>query len=228
MTQKFIFSFSFVFLLSFFSPLLVIAKKRSINISSAKQENLYIRLDRSLSDIGSLVEELSDLDSDVHSPLHLLKKHIADGFVIGLEEEVLQVLEYADWFLTTQQDSEDKRNFEGRLSCIVSQVLEGALTVDEDMVIRDNALQLLKINERISVLGKALFKNDVVIEKNLYVHGKASFHEDVSFKDDVHFEDEVKFKDSVKFKDKVKFEDNVKFEENIADSNTYYISKNIK
>jgi hypothetical protein len=172
-----------------------------------QDKEIYISLDKKMSDIPHVIREISDLDDDLNSPVNRLKKHIDDGFVVGLHDDIVSVLDYADSFLLHQQDSVKKQELTAKLDHVIECVLSGSLTIDEDVFKKDHTLRLLKINERICVLGKAIFKSDVIIDKKLRVHGKARFYEDVCFKDDVTFKDNVVFKDDVKIDETLSVQD---------------------
>src|SRR5437867_288766 len=59
----------------------------------------YMYLDRSASNLDAIVSVLSSIDDDGDSPLHQLKKHLEDGFIIGESDAILEVLEYAELLL---------------------------------------------------------------------------------------------------------------------------------
>src|SRR5882724_1342329 len=92
------FSFFIVFFLSV--PLSVMPHDdSSVFEQSQDAATIYIRLDQEKSAIADFIFELSNLDVDLDSPVNLLKRHLDDGFVVGLHDEILQVLDYAHSFL---------------------------------------------------------------------------------------------------------------------------------
>ena len=155
------------------------------------EQNMYICLDESLSDIVQLTHDISNLDTNADSPIHLLQRYLESGYLLGLYDEIVNVLEYADWFINQQQIAETQQVLATRLDRVIKQVINGDLNMTEEDVMRSPHLRLLTINERMLVKGKAIFDNIVVMEKKSRVHGKARFYEDVKFKDEVTFEDDV-------------------------------------
>src|SRR5436190_16582691 len=136
-------------------------------------ENTYICLDDSMSEISQVVNEISALDSNLDSPIHLLKRHLESGYLLGLRDEVVGVLEYADWFMNQQPITNEKRAVAPKLDRVIDQVLSGDLNMSEEDVMKSP--HLFKIDERLLVKGKAIFKNIVVMDKKLRAHGKVRF-----------------------------------------------------
>ena len=161
--------------------------------ASQEQEVIYIRLDKAASNIAEVVAQLSALDSDVNSPLRLLQKHLEDGFIVGLHDEIVQVLEYADWFVDQQPKNDATKAIAIKLDAVIAQVLDGALDISEDAIMRDSNLNLRRINARIAVLGKALFQSNVVVKKKLRVHGDARFYEDVIMQEKLRVHGDARF-----------------------------------
>src|SRR5581483_269767 len=123
-------------------------------------------------DIGQLICALSSLDSSSDSPFKLLKQSLDNGFCVVSKDEFDYVLKYAYWLLDQQDEA-------------TRQLLLTQLDNVTRLVTRFHELPLLKINKRLAVLGKALFKSDVIIDKKLRVHGEAHFYEDVTFKEGI-------------------------------------------
>src|SRR5436190_21526401 len=196
--------------LLFCHPFLI---KAEVELSESV-ENTYVCLDESMSEISQVVNEISALDSDLDSPIHLLKRHLENGYMLGLRDEVVDVLEYADWFMNQQPITNEKRAIASKLDHVIDQVLSGDLNMTEEDVMKSS--HLFKIDETLLVKGKALFKNIVVMDKKLRVHGRARFYDRVTFKDHVKFKEDVTFEDDVVFKDEVIFEDGVTFEESLT------------
>src|SRR5690606_817080 len=86
-----------------------------------------------LKDIAHVVSELSALDEDINSPLALFKRYFNDGQVIGIDSEVMDVLEYAVWFLGQQPETKIKAARSVKLDRVINQVLGECLGgVQED------------------------------------------------------------------------------------------------
>src|SRR5579872_4036355 len=93
----------YVFLLSLFLSASFSVQAQRPALSKAEYAEMkknpnavYVCLDSSLSDIKNLICEISKYDKNKNSSLYSFKKYMEQGFNIGLYEEVLYVLEYAD------------------------------------------------------------------------------------------------------------------------------------
>src|SRR5205809_632625 len=60
----------------------VVAAGKDMEIQD--QEMLYIRFDKEVSNISDVIFEISLLDPNVDSPVHLLKKHLDNGYLLGI------------------------------------------------------------------------------------------------------------------------------------------------
>src|SRR5437762_7079889 len=159
------------------------------------EETPYISFDKELADIAN---EISALDPDVNSPIHLFKKHIDTGYVVGLRDEVMKVLEYADWLINQQQNIPEKQSVSQKVNTASKKVARGCCNISKKQARHSGCLQLLKLKKKLLVKGPSIFEKDVTIGGKLCVHGKACFFEEVKFKDDVKFEEDVVFEDDVK------------------------------
>ena len=56
----------------------------------------YVCFDERMSDIKELIFDISKFDKDKASPLHAFKRFLRRGFNVGLYDEVVHVLEYAE------------------------------------------------------------------------------------------------------------------------------------
>src|SRR5579872_4006510 len=108
----------------FGSPLMVVADQAIKTEQRAEQNQVsYICFDDSMSDIARVVYEISALDSNEDSPINLLKKHLDNGYLLGLQEEVLHVLEYAEWFVGQLERNETTTRVAAQLDSIIDQTL---------------------------------------------------------------------------------------------------------
>jgi hypothetical protein len=153
-------------------------------VAYANQELFYVCFDESLSDVARVITAISTLDTDPHSPVSDLKRYIQDGYMLGLRDEVLSVLDYAEWFVDHYDDKDIQRLLAPQLEKVIEQVLRGELDVSEQDVMRSSDL-------RLTINSKARFRQDVRMDKKLYVHGKAHFDDDVTFRDDVKIKDNL-------------------------------------
>src|SRR5579863_2242221 len=164
-----------------------------------EQENQrYIVLDDSISNIGKVITEISQFDANLNSPLHLLRRYCEDGNVLALRDEIEMVLGYTDSFLQQHEDVVQKnRALCGQFEDVVNQFLNGELDIAEEDIMRSPHLRLLTVDERMLVKGKTIFKNIVIMDKELRVHGKARFYENVKFKKNVTIDGTLSVQDEV-------------------------------
>ncbi|HSC25134.1 MAG TPA: tail fiber domain-containing protein [Candidatus Babeliales bacterium] len=185
----------------------------------------YIYVGKEASDIAQVITEISKLDTNENSLVHGLAKHIEQGFSIGNYDAVAQALEEAEVVLhdnAKKLDSDKSLSLTRSLNIIIEQVIEEKLNLDaESLSFLKNSvdttqqdatrcgLRLLVIKEKMDVLGKAKFFNDVV------------------FKDDVKFEDKVKFEEDVKFKENVIIEGDLSVTDGVVIGGTLSVTNEV-
>src|SRR5689334_7851718 len=101
------------------SQLLCAQELRNDERASKNQDVLYIRFDENISDIARIIAAISVLDSDKNSLLCALKQHIENGHEVALRDEVLDVLEYADWFVGHYSDNDIQRLIAPQLDRVI-------------------------------------------------------------------------------------------------------------
>jgi len=99
--------------------------------------------------------------------------------------EIMQVLEYAYWFLKKQKNNNDNEQLLTNFYHVIEQILDGKLDINEETILRIPPLKSLLIKKKIIVLGKSIFKNNVIIKKKLRTHKKAHFYKNAYFKKNV-------------------------------------------
>src|SRR5581483_2096318 len=166
-----------------FSMLLCYSQAKIFSDNRESYECVFLQGDNN--DIGQLICALSSLDSNNDSPVKLLQESLDNGSCVVSKDEFDYVLRYAYWLLDQQQDEAIRQPLLTKLDSVTRLFLQGKLDEESYDVNRSDKLPLLKINKRLAVLGKALFKSDVIIDKKLRVHGKARFYEDVTFKEGI-------------------------------------------
>jgi len=169
----------------------------AVESRQVQDAQIYICLDENMSMIGKVVSDMSRFDSDLDSPLHLLRRHIENGNALGLHDEIRAVLEYAHSFASQSQEVLQQRELCARFENVVNQFLAGELDITEEDIMRSPHLRLLTVDERMLVKGKAIFQNIVVMDKKLRVHGHARFYDDVTFKEDVKIDGTLSVNDLV-------------------------------
>src|SRR5882724_3029119 len=132
-------------------PLAAMVEDFSFSLGSESFElsdnkNLYVCLDKRITDIAQVVSEISSLENDETSPIALLKKYLDDGFIVGLRDEVLFVLEYADSLLRSQQGDYSEELLR-KLTAVTEDILSGVLNMREYGSHSGLRLRLLKTNK---------------------------------------------------------------------------------
>jgi hypothetical protein len=92
----------------------------------------YVHLGKEFSQLYEVISRINELEDNTESLLYELKRHIDDGFSIGLHSAVLDTLEYA--LRTLEQIAEDLnpqdvQDIEQVLDVVINQVVNDALTV---------------------------------------------------------------------------------------------------
>src|SRR5690606_5171589 len=149
-----------------------------------KHNNYYVSLNESISDLSDIITQISRLDNSNESPLHILRKDLEDGAVIVSQGELLEILNYAHE-LADKQEFQNKKGLINKINDVIEQIMNGKLTSNDNVNIERSHLPLQRINKRIAVLGKALFKSNVIFDKKIRVHERARFYENVRFQNNV-------------------------------------------
>ncbi len=201
----------------------------------------YVYLGEQFSDLYRIVSCINALEEDEYSIIGELKRHIEDGFSIGLYEAVLKALEYAENTLeenTSKLDAEEAQEVTNALAVVINQLVNDALTINtkkllsQAEVIDDTMITRCGSNNcnttfsdgcplpRCCIEPVKVVKVRTPLEvwgnarfkKNVQIDGKLKVYGKSVFKEDVCFEDDVCFKDEVKFKDDVVFKEDVLIE----------------
>src|SRR5438477_12354348 len=127
--------YSIIFFFALFTAPLPLLGTIENNVTSHNMDNqntLYINLDKNISNIAQVIFEISTVDNNANSPIHLLRKHLENGFVLALKDEVIQVLEYANWLLERQKNNSSNQQLLTKFYHVVEQVLDGKLDINEE------------------------------------------------------------------------------------------------
>src|SRR6266478_7248442 len=178
-------------------------------ISSGNER--YVYLGKQFSNLYEIISQINTLEDKPNSIIRELQQHIDDGFSIGLYDSVVEALSYAEKTLrknASKISAEEVHNITHSLEVVISQIVNGALTIDPQEMVDVNSAQnkhccsssssssdssdccenncaIITENNRI-ILPCA-----VKIKRGLKVFGKTKFREDVLFKDNACFEDKV-------------------------------------
>ena len=187
------------------------ANNVEIRLSEVELQEIFNNPTRSyvyvgnVSNIADVMTELSKLDKNPTSLVHGLVAHIQKGFNIGNYDAVAQALEEAEQLLIENADDLGEEKVEEltrSLDAIIEQVIEERLSLDAELL---SFLKDSVVTQDDETRGCCKPKPHchglrlLVIKEKLDVLGKAKFRQDVTFKDDVTFEDEVTFEDTVVF-----------------------------
>ena len=125
-------------------------------------EITYLYLGQDASNIKRVMQKLSDFDTDPNSPLHQLKTHLEDGFVIGESDAIVEAIEHAQTTLDKhykQLDEAEVQEIHSDIDTIVNQIINGYLTFSANAQTRD-PLETKVINKNLDVLGKSKFRKN--------------------------------------------------------------------
>src|SRR5581483_8398121 len=93
----------------------------------------YVCFSEKLSDIKNFIFDISKFDKDKTSPLHEFKRYLRKGFNIGLYDDVIHILEYAELVIRKKalEVGEKKiKPFMRKLKIIIQQVINKELHYD--------------------------------------------------------------------------------------------------
>ncbi|HSC24950.1 MAG TPA: hypothetical protein VLB80_01905 [Candidatus Babeliales bacterium] len=153
-----------------------------------ESENHYIYLGEDLSNIGAVISTISDLDQDPNSPVHELKKHLDEGFIIGHFNAVAESIEHAQLVLQKQYNSLDKQYADDmldQLNIITKKLSNGSLIVNSTTVSRAENLATTVIKKHFHVQGKTTLDNDVKVKHDVHILGHLKVDKSANFNDDV-------------------------------------------
>lgn len=194
----------------------------------------YVYLGEEFSNLYNVVARINALEENEDSIIGELKKHIEDGFSIGLYEAVLKALEYAESTLeetASKLDPQESQEIADELAIVINQLVNDTLTINTKKLLPHNEIVEKSMTTRCSSNNCNTFSDgcplprycnepvkvvkvrtplevwgDARFKKNVQIDGKLKVYGKSVFKDDVKFEDEVKFKDDVVFKEDVLIE----------------------
>ena len=175
-------------------------------------ESTYLYLGQDASNIKRVVQRLSDFDTDLNSPLHQLKTHLEDGFVIGESDAIKDAVEYAQITLDKhykQLNEAEVQEINSDIDTLVNQIINGDLTLSTKTQVYD-PLETKVINKNLDVLGKSKFRknatfyDNVYIKKSLTVDHNAHFHNNIYIKKDLTVDHNAHFHDNVYIKKAIK------------------------
>src|SRR5438309_5510321 len=138
-SQLYLLTLSLILVFTSF-PLLAIVENIEYIISEFETNKIkknpdhkYIYLGQDLSDIITVISEISKFDNDHNSPLHQFKKHIDNGFSIGSYDAIIQVSEYAQNIIQKNYHLLDHRyadSLHAIITTIINQITNDTLTVN--------------------------------------------------------------------------------------------------
>jgi hypothetical protein len=193
----------------------------------------YLYLGKEFSKLYDVISRIYSLeDNNAHSVIAELKEHIELGFSIGLQDAVLDALEYAERTLDaniSKVSDEEAQEIAEDLAIVINQVVNDSLTINAKKVLPQIEMFEKDMDMDITRCGSVCSDNqgcalprccitpikvvkvraplDVLekarFRKNVEIDGKLKVYGKACFKEDVCFKDEVKFKDDVVFDEDV-------------------------
>jgi hypothetical protein len=165
-------------------------------------DELYIYLGKELSNIIDVVSHISELDRQPHSPLTTLKNYIDEGFFLAEYNSVIEALEYAKFFLQTNQK---------QLNITLTKKLTDDLNIISDQIAKEiiNARSLESIDDfhidiPTSIVMRAPHLRTLIVNENMDVLGKTTLYKHLLTKQGIHVEGKLKVDKNAKFKKNVK------------------------
>jgi hypothetical protein len=200
----------------------------------------YVYLGRELSDLYDVMLQVSAFDEDKNSVVWQLKKHIEDGYSIGLHDIVMEALAHAANLLQTK-NSVEAQSISDALMGVMDQMFNEALTpivtelVDEKIDGTRKQSSSYPSPTIYYATNKKKYNNNAHVQKNHYVTtGRViKVREKFEAFDDAHFKEDVKIDGSLVveghtrlheklkvfgkavFKGDVKFDEEVEFEDEV-------------
>src|ERR1700733_4532164 len=99
--------------------------------------SIYVYCDKDSSKMADVINEISKFDPDRNSPVWQLKKHIENGYSIGLQEAVLEALAYAEKLVSRVLSPDQIAEVNTVLNAVTDQVAD-ELIVDAEAIIADD------------------------------------------------------------------------------------------
>ncbi len=194
---------SFVLLISSL-PLAAMIESAVQNITTAQNrinnEEQYVYLQKEPHNIAHFINDISQLDDDIESPVHQLKHYIQDGFTIGLRDEILAVFEYTDQLLKQYHDTIKNKKCNDLLTTLDHleiAIIDGLLTVDSHNDIHKSKYPLWIINKRMRVKGKSKFESEFIVKGKARLHDRARFYKNAHFKNNIKVDGVASLQDAV-------------------------------
>ncbi|HLC06911.1 MAG TPA: hypothetical protein VJJ26_01860, partial [Candidatus Babeliales bacterium] len=93
----------------------------------------YVYLGKEFSRLYDVMSRINELEDNQASPIYELKKHIEDGFSIGLYDAVVEALDYAERTLAINASKispEENEAMAQDLDLVIHQVINETLTIN--------------------------------------------------------------------------------------------------
>ena len=188
----------------------------------------YLYLGKEFSKLYDVISRINSLEDNTDSLIAELKKHIDEGFSIGLQDAVLDALEYAERTLDeniSKISDEEGQQIAEDLAIVINQVINETLTINTKKLLPQ--LEALENDFDITRCGDLCNGNQgcprpcptpikvVKVRAPLDVMEKARFRKGVEIDGKLKVYGKACFKEDVCFKDEVKFKDDVVFDEDV-------------
>lgn len=207
-----LFFFPIIFLCSLFHGSIAckVSKKHisetECNEIFSNNHDSYLYLGKDISSIEKIITDISKLDMNPRSPVTALKKHIDDGFNVGLYDAVVETLEYAHLFLQQNNHKADPKQIKyltKQIAVVMNQISEGELSINptkKEQINLEKKRSMLEVSEEVHEAKKHKkhknHKNTKVVD-NLVVEHDAKIKNELTVKENAHFKDDIILKHSL-------------------------------
>jgi hypothetical protein len=200
-------------------PVIAIAEDLGAAISHIAMNNddssqvSYVYLGKDRSNIIEVITNISTLDDQKNSPLTELQQHFKQDFLFAEYNAIFEVVAYAQAILQenyTKIDIQTAEKLASDLDTIIKTIISGALTVTSDFFelgddfsddthspITRAHLKTWVINKNIDVLGKGTFHKHVHTKQGIHAHGKLKIGKTARFKKNVKIRGTLSANDAV-------------------------------
>lgn len=141
---------------------------------------MYIYLGKDASNIEKTITHLCKLDTTIDSPIAALKKHLDDGFVIGLYIDIVDTFHYITLFLEQQKNTRSKevKELRKQVEIILEQIDNDELTINPIKRNRSNDIQetRCRVGCNHEKDNKHCGRHDLTCNQEAHCHKKKKHH----------------------------------------------------
>src|SRR5579871_1189408 len=126
----------------------------------------YIHLGVQFSSLSQLIYELSVLDQNPESPLHIFKKHMQSGMNIMEQDHVLELITYIESFLMHNKNLhyEQKEGLSFQLAEVIDRISDRSLIVNGQLLQDMESKRIKRSYSNIATVKGLLSVNDQLVQ----------------------------------------------------------------